>query len=63
MKEETVGIPGVSLNILDNGFILTVYILGPVQDVTFLYTGSYLSELQSCALILSTNFYFIFAFK
>ena len=37
--------------------------LGPSQDVTFLYTGSHLSELQSCALIFSTNFYFIFVFK
>ena len=30
--------------------------LGPAQDVPFFYTGYHLSELQSCALIFSTNF-------
>ena len=29
---------------------------GPAKDVTFFYMGSHLSELQSCALIFSTNF-------
>ena len=37
--------------------------LVPGQDITFFYMGSLLSELQSCALIFSSNFYFIFAFK
>ena len=37
--------------------------LVPAQDVTFFYTGSNLSELQSCALTFSINFYFIFIFK
>ena len=37
--------------------------LGPAQDVNFFYTGFKLSELQSCALIFSANFYFIFTFK
>ena len=36
---------------------------GPSQDVTFFYTGSYFSELQTCTLIFSTNFNFIFIFK
>ena len=33
------------------------------QDVHFFYTRSHLSALQNCALILSTNFQFIFTFK
>ena len=37
--------------------------LGTAQYVTFFYMGSHLSELKSCALILSTSFYFIFTFK
>ena len=37
--------------------------LGSAQDITFFYMGSHLSELKSCALIFSTNFYFIFTFK
>ena len=36
---------------------------GPAQDVTFFHTGYHLSELKSCTLIFSTNFYFIFVFK
>ena len=39
------------------------YRIGPAQDVTFFYMGSHLSELQSCALIFSTMFDFIFIFK
>ena len=39
------------------------YRQGPAQDVTFFYTGSHLSELQSCTLTFLTNFYFIFIFK
>ena len=37
--------------------------IGPAPDVTFFYTLSNLSALQSCALIFSTNFHFIFSFK
>ena len=37
--------------------------LGPAQDVHFFYTRSHLSGLQSCALIFSTNFQFIFTIK
>ena len=37
--------------------------LGPAQDVHFFYTRSYLSSLQSYALIFSANFRFIFTFK
>ena len=36
---------------------------GPAQYVNFFYTGYHLSELQSCTLIFSTHFYFIFIFK
>ena len=36
---------------------------GPAQNVTFFYTGSHYSELQSCTLIFSNNFYFLFLFK
>ena len=36
---------------------------GPAQDVTFFYAGSHLSRLQSCTLIFSINFYFIYIFK
>ena len=37
--------------------------LVPAQDVPFFYTRSHLSALQNCALLLSTNFQFIFIFK
>ena len=36
---------------------------GPAQDVPFFYTPSHLSELQSCASIISTKFPFILIFK
>ena len=39
------------------------YRRGPAQDVIFFYTGSHLSELQSCTLTFLTDFYFIFIFK
>ena len=42
---------------------LTANRLCPAQDINFFYTGFHLSEVQSCALIFSTNFYFIFIFK
>ena len=38
------------------GLTISGYILGPSQDVTFFYTGYYLSELQRCAFIFSTKF-------
>ena len=44
---------GLSLLDLINPF---TFGLGPAQDVTFFYTRSHLSELQSCALVFSTNF-------
>ena len=37
--------------------------LVPAQDVHFFYTRSHFSAFQNCALILSTNFQFIFTFK
>ena len=37
--------------------------LVPDQDVHFFYTHSHLSALHNCAIILSTNFQFIFTFK
>ena len=43
--------------------ILTIKWRGPVQDVPFFYTPSHVSELQSCKLIISTDFPFIFIFK
>ena len=36
---------------------------GPAQEFPFFYTPSYLSELQSCKSIISTDFSFIFIFK
>ena len=36
--------------------------LVPAQDGHFFYIGSHLSALQNCALLLSTNFHFIFIF-
>ena len=45
-----------------NIFVLRVR-RGPAQDVPFFYTGSRFSELQSCTLIFSANFSFIFIFK
>ena len=35
----------------------------PYQDVHFFYTRAHFSALQNCALILSSNFQFIFKFK
>ena len=37
--------------------------LGPAQDVQFFYTPSHMSAIQNCALIVSTNFQFIFTIK
>ena len=50
-----------AINVDGSVFILSG--ISTAQDVTFFYTVSHLSELQSYALIFSTNFYFIFTFK
>ena len=53
-------------NIMRDGIFLPVsyqYRLVPSQDIHSFYTRSRLSALQSCALIFSTNFQFIFTFK
>ena len=39
------------------------YRLVPAQEVHFFYTRSHLSALQNCAILLSTNFQFIFLLK
>ena len=43
--------------------VTLIQILAPAQDVHFFYTHSHLSALQNCALLLSTNFQFIFTIK
>ena len=43
--------------------VATLKGLVPAQDGPFFYTRYHLSALQNCALLLSTNFQFIFIFK
>ena len=43
--------------------LIKSYILCPAQDIHPFVTCSHLNALQSCALIFSTNFQFIFTFK
>ena len=43
--------------------LLAYFRLGPAQDVHIFHTRSHFSTLQSCTLIFSTIFQFIFTFK